>query len=100
MLPACWSLHAASIWLMSLFLSVMLCLFGIYLQACKGIYMKRENDDLQKAEKLVLFLGFYSLVMIMLQKTAPKVLEGRGFFYGMINIAVVVLLCGMLYVSS
>lgn len=64
-------------------------------EACKGIYMKRENDDLQKAEKLVLFLGFYSLVMIMLQKTAPKVLEGRGFFYGMINIAVVVLLCGM-----
>ena len=58
--------------------------------------MKRENDDLQKAEKLVLFLGFYSLVMIMLQKTAPQVLEGRGFFYGMINIVVVVLLCGLL----
>ena len=64
--------------------------------ACKAIYMKRENDDLQKAEKLVLFLGFYSLVMIMLQKTAPQVLEGRGFFYGMINIVVVVLLCGLL----
>ena len=65
-------------------------------EACKGIYMKRENDDLQKAEKLVLFLCFYSLVMIMLQKTAPKVLEGRGFFYGMVNIAVVILLCGLL----
>ena len=38
----------------SLFLSVIIvCLVGIYLQACKGIYMKRENDDLQKAEKLV-----------------------------------------------
>jgi len=64
-------------------------------EACKAIYMKRENDDLQKAEKLMLFLGVYSLVMVGLQKVSPKVLEGRGFFYGLINIAVVVVLCAM-----
>ena len=60
---------------------------------CVDIYMKRENADLQSAQKMGLFLCLYCVVMLGLQKCAPGVLQGRGVFFGLMNIFVVVALC-------
>jgi hypothetical protein len=63
--------------------------------ACSQIYFKRENDDLQFAEKVLLFLGIYCMVMLGLQNFAPQVLQGRGLFFGVMNVAIVVGMCGL-----
>ena len=60
---------------------------------CKDIYLKRENNDLQVAEKMLLFLGLYIVVWQALQKVAPQILQGGGLFFGLMNLAIVCVLC-------